>query len=69
MSRKGEGRENPRLAGPLPALLQKDNVLPPHLGQMIGHGCAHDSPTTDDHPCLGRQGDRMCCGRRRAASG
>lgn len=50
-------------SGSLPALLQKDNVLPPHLGQVIGHGCAHDPPTTDDHLRLGRQGDRMRLGR------
>lgn len=48
--------------GSLPALLQKDNVLPAHLGEVIGHGCARDSTTTDDHPRLGRQGDRMRLG-------
>lgn len=53
----------------LPALLQKDNILPPHLGEVIGHRCAHDSPTTDDHLCLGRQGDRMRLGSWCTASG
>lgn len=52
----------------LPALLQKDNILPAHLGEVIGHGCAHDSTATDDHLCLGRQGDRMRLGSWRTAS-
>lgn len=52
----------------LPALLQKDNILPSHLGEVIGHGCAHDSSTTDDNLGLGRQGDRMCFGSWRTAS-
>ena len=53
----------------LPALLQKDDILPPHLGEMIGHRCAHDTTTTDDHLCLGRQGHRMRFGSWRTASG
>lgn len=52
----------------LPALLQKDDILPPHLGEVIGHRCPHDSTPTDDHPGLGRQGDRVCLGSWRAAS-
>lgn len=74
--RRGDGGEpaqrvqrspKPCAVWSLPALLQKDNILPPYLGQVIGHGCAHDSTTTDDHLRLGRQGDRMRLGSRRAA--